>query len=152
MQIPRAACQMGGPKNQWQLPWMLQFEQQQRSVGVQGIFSFSLDPSLSPFFACTPALTVILLFSCCHQWMQPSGFFGDSSIRLQGYGMASYLGLETFCGSLRGQYFIFGALCPSKSGLMNKHIVKHRAKVFGFRDLLWVSAGSMFHFWCPVPV
>jgi hypothetical protein len=23
-----------------------------------------------------------------------------------------------------GQYFIFGALCPSKSGLMNKHIVK----------------------------
>ena len=21
--------------------------------------------------------------------------------------------------------FIFGALCPSKSGLMNKHIVKH---------------------------
>jgi len=26
---------------------------------------------------------------------------------------------------LRGQYFIFGALCPSKSGLMNKHIVKH---------------------------
>ena len=24
-----------------------------------------------------------------------------------------------------GQYFIFGALCPSKSGLMNKHIVKH---------------------------
>ena len=29
-----------------------------------------------------------------------------------------------------GQYFIFGALCPStgKSGLMNKHIVKHIAK------------------------
>ena len=25
----------------------------------------------------------------------------------------------------QGQYFIFGALCPSKSGLMNKHIVKH---------------------------
>ena len=24
-----------------------------------------------------------------------------------------------------GQYFIFGALCPSMSGLMNKHIVKH---------------------------
>ena len=24
-----------------------------------------------------------------------------------------------------GQYFILGALCPSKSGLMNKHIVKH---------------------------
>jgi hypothetical protein len=23
------------------------------------------------------------------------------------------------------EYFIFGALCPSKSGLMNKHIVKH---------------------------
>ena len=35
--------------------------------------------------------------------------------------------LETFCG-LCGQYFtcfIFGALCPSKSGVMNKHIVKH---------------------------
>ena len=27
-----------------------------------------------------------------------------------------------------GQYFIFGALCPSKSGLMNKHIVKHIVK------------------------
>jgi len=26
---------------------------------------------------------------------------------------------------LRGQYFIFGALCPSKSGLIHKHIVKH---------------------------
>ena len=24
--------------------------------------------------------------------------------------------------------------------------------VFGFRDLLWVSAGTMFHFWCPAPV
>ena len=24
----------------------------------------------------------------------------------------------------RGQCFIFGALCPSMSGLMNKHIVK----------------------------
>jgi hypothetical protein len=41
--------------------------------------------------------------------------------------VAKYLGLETFCGSLRGQCFIFGALCPSKSGLMNKHIVKHRS-------------------------
>ena len=29
------------------------------------------------------------------------------------------MGLETFCGSLRGQYFIFGALCPSKSGLLS---------------------------------
>ena len=28
----------------------------------------------------------------------------------------------------QGQYFIFGALCPSKSGLMNKHIVKHTVK------------------------
>jgi len=25
---------------------------------------------------------------------------------------------------VQGQYFIFDALCPSKSGLMNKHIVK----------------------------
>ena len=29
---------------------------------------------------------------------------------------------------MSGQYFIFGALCPSKSGLMNKHIVKHVVK------------------------
>ena len=29
----------------------------------------------------------------------------------------------------QGQYFIFGALCPSKSGLMNKHIVKHIVKL-----------------------
>ena len=26
----------------------------------------------------------------------------------------------------QGQYFIFGALCPSKSGLMNKHIVRFK--------------------------
>jgi len=39
--------------------------------------------------------------------------------------VASYLGFETCCGSLRGQYFIFGALCLFKSGLMNKPIVKH---------------------------
>ena len=26
---------------------------------------------------------------------------------------------------LQGQCFILGALCPSKSGLMKKHIVKH---------------------------
>ena len=31
---------------------------------------------------------------------------------------------NTLLWSLRGQYFIFGALCLSKSGLMNKHIVK----------------------------
>ena len=42
--------------------------------------------------------------------------------------VASYLGLETFCGFLRGQCFIFGALCPSKSGLVNKHVVKHIVK------------------------
>ena len=28
-------------------------------------------------------------------------------------------------------YFIFGALCPSKSGLMNKHIVKHSINTLG---------------------
>jgi len=43
--------------------------------------------------------------------------------------VASYLGFETCCGSCRGQYFIFGALCPSKSGLMNKHIGKQNHKV-----------------------
>ena len=35
--------------------------------------------------------------------------------------VASYLGFGTCCGSRRGQYFIFGALYPSMSGLMNKH-------------------------------
>ena len=41
--------------------------------------------------------------------------------------VASCLGFETLCGSLRGQYFIFGALYPStgKSGLTNNHTVKH---------------------------
>jgi len=33
--------------------------------------------------------------------------------------VASYLGFEACCGSLQGQCFIFGALCPSQSGLMN---------------------------------
>ena len=28
-------------------------------------------------------------------------------------------------------YFIFDALCPSKSGLMNKHIVKHIVNMGG---------------------
>jgi len=45
-----------------------------------------------------------------------------------------------------GQYFIFGALCPSKSGLMNKHIVKHIVKVK-------CSEVSRSETWCPtVPV
>ena len=39
--------------------------------------------------------------------------------------MALYLGFETCDGSPQGECLIFGALCPSKSGLMNKHIVKH---------------------------
>jgi hypothetical protein len=41
--------------------------------------------------------------------------------------VASYLGLETlqFSGSFRVNALFLGALCPSKSGLMNKHIVKH---------------------------
>ena len=38
----------------------------------------------------------------------------------------------------RMKYFIFGALCPSKSGLMNKHIVKHIMMMAGLGILLWV--------------
>ena len=67
-----------------------------------------------------------------------------------------------------GQYFIFGALCPSKSGLMNKHIVKHtlcpshivkhtvlvrtneQTYRETYRDLC--LAGLMPHMGCPVPV
>jgi len=87
--------------------------------------------------------------------------------------VASYLGLETFCGSLRGQYFIFGALGPSKSGLMNKHIVKHIKQTYRtneqtyretYRDLRETVRDldtlvfndtpfgniSWFHFWRPV--
>ena len=36
-----------------------------------------------------------------------------------------------------GQYFIFGALCPFKSGLMNKHIVKHIAGL----PVYWFKSG-----------
>ena len=43
--------------------------------------------------------------------------------------------------NISGQYFIFGALCPSKSGLLNEHIVN----ISGL-------CGTIFHFWCPVPV
>ena len=45
-----------------------------------------------------------------------------------------------------GQYFIFGALYPSKSGLMNKHIVNHivRGK-FGRLFVRFVS-NAVFHF------
>ena len=41
--------------------------------------------------------------------------------------MASYLGFGTlqFSGSLGVNDPFLGALYPSKSGLMNKHIVKH---------------------------
>jgi len=46
----------------------------------------------------------------------------------------SYLGFGTFCGSLRGQYFIFGALYPSKSGLINKNAVKHIANEQTYRE------------------
>ena len=38
--------------------------------------------------------------------------------------MASYLGFGTCCGSLRVNDPFLGAMCPSQSGLMNKHIVK----------------------------
>jgi len=46
--------------------------------------------------------------------------------------VASYLGFETlqFSGSLRVDALFLGALCPSKSGLMNKHIVKHIGEGF----------------------
>ena len=54
-----------------------------------------------------------------------SSFFGPKGSCGKHKAVASYSGFETFCRSLRGQYFIFGALCPSKSGLVNKHIVKH---------------------------
>jgi hypothetical protein len=37
--------------------------------------------------------------------------------------------LLNFVGSLQGQCFIFGALCPSGSGLMKKHVVKHIVNV-----------------------
>jgi hypothetical protein len=45
--------------------------------------------------------------------------------------VASYLGLETlqFSGSLRVNALFLVALCPSKSGLMNKYIVKYRGKL-----------------------
>jgi hypothetical protein len=38
---------------------------------------------------------------------------------------------------LRGQSFIFGALYPSKSGLVHKHIVKHigKDKVSNFKGV-----------------
>ena len=65
--------------------------------------------------------------------------------------VASYLGFENFGRSLQGQCFIFGALCPSKSGPMNKHIVKHITSMWISRPVVGL-AGTMFHFWCPIPV
>ena len=46
--------------------------------------------------------------------------------------MASYLGFGTlqFSGSLRVNDPFLGALCPSKSGLMNKHIVKAYSQTY----------------------
>ena len=52
--------------------------------------------------------------------------------------MASYLGFGTlqFSGSLGVNDPFLGALCPSKSGLMNKHIVKHIVKLQTYRGWL----------------
>jgi len=57
---------------------------------------------------------------------------------------------ETYRDQLSGH--MISALCPSKSGLiMNKHIVKHIVNLW-ISAGLWVSAGTIFDFWCPVPV
>ena len=46
-------------------------------------------------------------------------------------------------------HFRVPALCPSKSGLMNKHIVKH----IGIWDLYWsLRVNDPFLGVCPVPV
>jgi hypothetical protein len=52
-------------------------------------------------------------------------------LRCEHNALASYLGFGTlqFSGSLRVNDPLLGALCPSKSGLMNKHIVKHIVKL-----------------------
>jgi hypothetical protein len=44
------------------------------------------------------------------------------------------------CGFLRGRCLIWGALCPSKSGLMNKHIVKQGAET----GLMFLFFGALF--------
>jgi len=64
--------------------------------------------------------------------------------RLNRLGALSGLGgcspIPGLCGD---DVSFLGALCPSKSGLMNTHIVKHIVLAFGYRDLtvFWVSQG-----------
>ena len=64
----------------------------------------------------------------------------------------AYTLMQTWCGGFVfgfrdllwvsvGQHFIFGALCPSKSGLMNKHIVKH-IEGLGFRGFPYEASYS----------
>ena len=52
------------------------------------------------------------------------------------------------------KHFIFGALCPSESGLMNKHIVKYIVSVVMRLLRIWVSGpyGSCRVNVRPVPV
>jgi hypothetical protein len=58
------------------------------------------------------------------------------------------LGVETlqFSGSLRVNALFLGALCPSKSGLMNKHIVKHIVKTsHKVNDALYPSESGLIN-------
>ena len=45
-------------------------------------------------------------------------------------------------GRFLSQFDLWDNICGFKSGLMNKDIVKH---IVGL-------CGTIFHFWCPVPV
>ena len=49
--------------------------------------------------------------------------------------VASYLGFETCCGSLQGQSFILGALCPSKSGLLVMNIEQTYRETYRFVEI-----------------
>jgi hypothetical protein len=51
--------------------------------------------------------------------------FGECGFLLEG----PYLVKSRVFGFSEGEHIVKGALCPSKSGLMNKHIVKHIVRV-----------------------
>ena len=85
-----------------------------------------------------------VLSNAWHNQVEPTRYVGLQKVRLDGKHRRS---------------FWIPCAWHSKSEVFRseKHIVKQMRTwcggfVFGFRDLLWVSAGTIFHFWCPVPV
>ena len=82
----------------------------------KGCFNFAAAGSCIPY--CTAVGSFETIFYVVRFWPPTPSERHTFNYKKEGnsHSAHSFLNIKT--------YFIFGALCPSKSGLMNKHIVK----------------------------